>query len=67
MTSKSSPKSEKLSYEIIDRELIKYAKELQLEIQLESQGLPVPPVTKPSENQKAVQRKVEIPRNISEI
>ena len=65
--SKSSSKSDKISYEIIARELLKYAKELQLEILLESQALPLPPGTVPGENQNVKPTKVEIPRKISEI
>ncbi|MCE7734144.1 MAG: hypothetical protein GPJ54_04640 [Candidatus Heimdallarchaeota archaeon] len=65
--SKSSSKSEKISYEIIARELIKYAKELQLEILLESQALPMPPGTIAGEKQKVKPKKIEIPRKISEI
>jgi hypothetical protein len=47
--SKSSQKRDKISYELIARELINYAKDLQLEILLDSQGFPSPPGTETSD------------------
>ncbi|MFV2014286.1 MAG: hypothetical protein ACC656_02570 [Candidatus Heimdallarchaeota archaeon] len=62
--SKSSVKSDKISYEIIARELLNYAKELQLEILLDTQGLPSPPGMQITDKQKIKRKKVEIPRKI---
>jgi hypothetical protein len=64
--SKSSKKTDKLSFELIARELINYAKELQLEILLDSQGLPSPPGTQVGAEQKIDTRKIEIPRKVTE-
>ncbi|MHA2030463.1 MAG: hypothetical protein ACW99A_17600 [Candidatus Kariarchaeaceae archaeon] len=46
--SKTSERKDKISYELIARELLNYAKDLQLEILLDSQGFPSPPGSVPS-------------------
>lgn len=64
--SKSSEKSEKISFELVARELLNYAKELQLEILLDSQELPHPPGMDGGKEQQAKIKKIEIPRKIVE-
>ncbi|OLS23864.1 MAG: hypothetical protein HeimC2_24730 [Candidatus Heimdallarchaeota archaeon LC_2] len=52
--SKTTQKSDRLSYELIAKELVNYAKDIQLEIILESEGLPSPPGIETPEAKKDI-------------
>lgn len=54
--SKTGKVSERLSYELIARELVNYAKDIQLEIILESEGFPTPPGVQSVQAKKEIKK-----------